>query len=166
MKKMLLALFLLAGFTRLEAQQQDYDTVPPYKKNPHIPQFQLLQPDSTWFSSNAIPKNRPVVIMYFNPDCGHCQLEAKNIATHMDELKKAYFVLVSYHSPGAIDTFVHEYKLDQFTNIRYGRDTKYYIPSYFRVKFTPFLAVYNKKGLLQKTFETGAEPDELVSLLK
>jgi hypothetical protein len=46
-----------------------------------------------------------------------------------------------------------------------GRDTEYYLPSFYRVQYTPFIAFYNKKGLLAKTFEMGAGAPALIKLL-
>lgn len=163
MKKTLaLVILVLAGFSGLQAQRDmSIDTTAPFRKHPAMPAFKLLQSDSSWFSSADIPKNQQVVIVYFNPDCGHCQQEAKNMVDHKDELKNAYFVFVSYHNPQQIGDFVKEYKLKELAHVAAGRDTQYYIPSFFRIKFTPFIAVYNKAGILQKTFEGGAEIETL-----
>jgi thioredoxin-related protein len=161
-KYVLLIAFSIGAFI---SQAQDYDTTAPYKKNPAIPSFKILQPDSTWFTDFDLPKNKMVIIMYFSPECGHCQLEAEDIVKHKEELKNAFFLLVSYHTPKEIGDFAHKYKLDKFPSLRMGRDTEYNLPSFFRVQYTPFLAVYNKKGLLVKTFEMGAGSDALIKLL-
>ena len=47
-----------------------------------------------------------------------------------------------------------------------GRDPKYMVPAFYRVKFTPFVAVYDKKGLFVKAFDGGAEMPQLLPLLK
>ncbi|WP_158559402.1 TlpA family protein disulfide reductase [Deminuibacter soli] len=162
MKKAALVILLLAGFFTVHAQRDiSYDTTAPYRHHPAIPDFKLLQPDSTWFNSADLPKNKHVVIVYFNPDCGHCQQEAKSMIEHKSELTNGAFVFVSYHNPQQIGEFVKEYKLKELAYVVAGRDTQYYIPSFFRIKFTPFVAVYDKKGNLQKTFEGGAEIDAL-----
>lgn len=163
MKKILTALlFIMVSHI---GYSQAYDTTAPYKKDKHIPAFQILQTDSTWFKSTKLPKNKPVVIVYFSPECSHCQIEAEKIASHMEELKNAFFVMVSYHTPAEIKAFAEKYKLAGFSNVVFGRDTAYFLPSFFRVKFTPFIAVYNKKGELTKTYEMGVEAEELVKVV-
>ncbi|GAC1441631.1 MAG: hypothetical protein NVSMB63_09380 [Sediminibacterium sp.] len=142
------------------------DTIPPYKKNPKIPAFRILQADSTWFSNKEIPKSHFTIMIYFSPDCGHCQYEAKEIVRNMDSLKKVFFVWSSYHPVNEIKDFYHKYGLDKFSNIRIGRDPNYAIPSFYQVKFTPFVAVYNKKGLFIKAYETGVEMAQLNALLR
>ena len=141
-----------------------------YKKDPHIPSFNILLPDSTWFTKDQIsPKYDYTIIIYFSPDCGHCQSSAKEIVMKMDSLKNAFFVFVAYKTLDEVSGFASYYGLDKFPNVRVGRDPKYYVPSFYRVTRTPFVVVYNKKGLLEKVYdpETAAVPEasDLVALV-
>lgn len=144
---------------------QDYDTIPPYQKDSLIPAFSILQTDSTWFNKEALPHNEPVVIIYFSPECGHCQLTAHEFEEKRNKFKNVFFVWVSYHPMADIKSFAEEYKLLNAKNIRVGRDPKYYVPSFFRVKFTPYIAVYGKNGKLIKTYDSGTEPETIIKLL-
>jgi len=146
---------------------QSYDSTPPYQKDSLIPAFSILQTDSTWFNKEALPGNKPVVIIYFNPECGHCQLTAHEFDQKKNKLKNVFFIWVTYDTSfKEIKSFAAEYKLLDEKNIRIGRDPKYFVPSFYRVKFTPFMAVYGKNGKLVKTYETGTDPDTIVKLLK
>ena len=164
MKKYVLLVAFLTGALICRAQQ--YDTTAPYRKNPAIPVFKILQPDSTWFTEARLPKNRPIIIMYFSPECGHCQVEAEDMVKNVDQLKNAFLLLVSYHTPKEIGDFAKKYKLNKFPHMAMGRDTEYNLPSFFRVQQTPFLAVYSKEGKLVKTFEAGAGAAELAKLVQ
>ena len=64
-----------------------------------------------------------------------------------------------------IQSFADTYKMLHVKNLVIGRDPKYYVPSYYRVKFTPYVAVYNKEGRLLQTFDGGTDPDTLYRLL-
>jgi thiol-disulfide isomerase/thioredoxin len=162
--KTLLA-FLFSGYFLSVANAQKFDTIPPYQKDSTIPALSILQTDSTWFNKEALPRNEPVVIIYFRPDCGHCQLTAHEFEQKMDQLKDVFFIWVSYDSVSHIKSFAEEYKLLDAKNIKVGRDTKYYVPSFFKIKFTPYIAVYNKKGKLIQTYEGGTDPDTIIRLL-
>ena len=81
-------------------------------------------------------------------------------------MRKFYFVWVSYHDLPEIKEFAKKFNLQQFNNIIIGRDPNYIIPSYFRVKFTPFIAVYNKEHHLLQTYEKGTDADTIINLLK
>ena len=165
MKKLLLFLILTVTITSINAQ--DYDTIPPYQKDSlHIPSFTVLQTDSVFINDKKIPKDKPVVIIYFSPECGHCQITADEFSKRMKDMKNIFFVWVSYYPLPEIKEFAKKFNLQQFNNIIIGRDPNYTIPSYFRVKFTPFMGVYNKEHHLIQTYQQGTEADTLINLLK
>lgn len=165
MKKYVLLFLFAVTALYLKAQEYDPNTAP-YKKDPKLPEIKILQADSTWFTDLLIPEDKPVIIMYFSPECGHCQIEAESLAKNKDILDSAFMVFVSYHSPGEVGDFVKKYRLDKFRYMAAGRDTEYYLPTFFRVQQTPFIAVYSKYHRLVKVFEAGASAEELSQLIK
>lgn len=165
MKKLIFLLVIILKINSVNAQ--DYDTIPPYQKDSlHIPAFTVLQTDSTYTNDKKIPANKPVIIIYFSPECGHCQITADEFSKKMVSMKDFYFVWVSYYPLPEIKDFAKKFNLQQLNNIIIGRDPNYTIPSYFRVKFTPFMAVYNKEHHLIQTYQQGTEADTLINLLK
>jgi len=153
MKQVFSFFFLLITASGIFAQSKTDDQAP-YKRDPAIPAFNIQLTDSSWFTKEQLPAYDHTIIIYFSPDCGHCQQQAKDIVQKMDSLKKVFFVFVAYKPLEDIKGFASYYGLDRFNNVRIGRDPKYYIPSFYRVKYSPFLAVYNKKGLLESVFDT------------
>lgn len=151
MKNIFIALFI--SICGLVASAQTANTVAPYKKDNRIPAFTILQPDSTWLTKAHLPKYNFTAIIYFSPTCGHCQYTAGELVKKMDSLKKVLFVFVSYNSMDEIVEFYKKYGLNKFRNVRIGRDPKYFVPSFYRVESTPFVAVYNKKGILIKVYD-------------
>ena len=165
MKKLfIIILVLLVGAAH--AQSADNDTIPPYKKTTKIPEFAILKSDSTWFTNKQLPDNKPLVIIYFSPDCGHCQMTAQEFVKDMDKLKNVELVWVSYHSPQQIEEFAEAYKLKQFSNVVLGRDPNYKIPVFYKIQFTPFMAVYDKKGNFLNAYPQGTSPDAIAKLIK
>jgi len=170
MKKIVFFLAFVCLCMQVIAQQTFIqDTIPAYLKTKQLPAFTLVtdikKKDTTWFTQNNIPANKPIIIIYFSPECGHCELEAKEIVKHMDSLRKAYFVFASYHPVDKIQAFAEKYYLNKFSNITVGRDIQYFIPVFFKVKFTPFVAVYNGNRNLLKVYEQGSEMNELIQLV-
>ena len=168
MKKTFLSLILIIfSLTTVLAQNsKTVDTIPPYKKNPSIPEFKIVTPDSLWYAKENVPQNKPFVIIYFSPDCGHCQFEAKELIKHSEDFKNVTFLWVSFHPLVAIKAFAAQYGLDKFPNMIYGRDPKYFLPSFYKVEFTPYMAVYNTAGSFVKEFREGAKPEELLEIVK
>lgn len=146
--------------TALFAQQPDK---PAYQRFPTVPPFDLLATDSvTHITKAQLKKNQPVLVMYFSPDCDHCQHQTEDILANMSKLKNVQIVMASYQPLDEIRRFRIRYKLDQYPNIHIGRDTQYFIPSFFGITSLPYLAIYNKKGDLVKVNEGNLKPGPLV----
>ncbi len=133
--------------------QNPIEDIPPYKKDLHIPEFSVLQIDSSWFTREMIPKSDFTAIIYFAPDCGHCQYTVKELVKNMDSLTNVFFLFVAYKPLQEIREFYTHYGLDKFNNVRMSRDPKYFIPAFYRVTSTPFVALYNKLGMLDRVFD-------------
>lgn len=165
MKKIFFLIIIAIKINAVSAQ--DFDTIPPYQKDSlHIPAFTVLKTDSLYTSDKVIPKDKPVVIIYFSPECGHCQITADEFSKKMKDMRDIYFVWVSYYPLPEVKAFAKKFNLQQFTNLVIGRDENYAIPSYYRVKFTPFMAVYNKEHHLIQTYQQGTDADTLIKLLQ
>jgi thiol-disulfide isomerase/thioredoxin len=163
MKKILFAALLFISF---QSFAQEYDTVPAFKKTQIIPDFQVQLIDSSLFANTDIPKGKPVIITYFNPECGHCQLEAKEVSDNLDKFKNAFLLFVSYQPMDQIKSFAQQFKLDFQPNIRFGRDAKYFLPAFYRVEFTPYNAIYDKNGKFVRVYPTGMNVKEVTEWLK
>lgn len=163
--KYFLAIVISLSFVSVKAQTPAYDTIPPFQKDSMLPVFSIMQTDSSWFNNLNLPKDKPVVILYFSPECGHCQLTAHEYMKDAKRFKDVFFVWVSYQPMEEIKTFADNYKMLKAKNIAIGRDPKYYVPAFFKVKYTPFIAVYNKDGKLIQAFDGGTDTDTLYGLL-
>ena len=164
MKKLnfFLLLILIAFSTKA---QSPIDTIPNYQKNKAIPEFRLLLTDSSWMSKKDIPAYDYTAIIYFSPECNHCQYEATEIINKIDSLKNVLFIWASYRDFEDIKKFYYKYKLNLYPNMKVGRDPKYSIPAFYQVKFTPFVALYNHQKEFVKAWEMGVEMPELIEFI-
>lgn len=143
-----------------------FDTTAPYQKTPYIPPFRIQMPDSAWFSKTNLQKNKAALILYFSPDCGHCQLETEELLSKMKELNNLQIVMITSRPFEDMANFADHYKIKRFPAIKIGTDPARFVTGFYDVKFTPFSALYNKKGTLVKVYEKGIDMEELVSLTK
>ena len=166
MKRSLLsAIFILIGV--IVYSQQDSIQLPPYKRFPTVPPFKLLKIDSTsYFTKSDLKKNKAVLIILFNPDCDHCKHEIEEIIKDMDKLKDIQIVLATMMPFDLMKSFYEKYGLDKFNNLTVGRDFQYLLPTYYQIRFMPYLAMYDKKGNLLTTFEGTMKIDDLVNVFK
>jgi thiol-disulfide isomerase/thioredoxin len=169
MKKIILlflAVLLLGAIKNVTAQ----DNTPvrpdaPYLTNKNIPDFALLLTDSSRFNNNNIPNSKFTILIYFSPDCGHCQHEATEMVKNIDSLKHVYFVWAGSRSIPELKAFSEKYGFNALPNVVCGQDQQYSIPSYYQVKYTPFVAVYDNRKQFVKAYEMGVEIPELLKLI-
>jgi thiol-disulfide isomerase/thioredoxin len=161
-----LAVLLLGVINNATAQ----DNTPvrpdaPYLTNKNIPAFSLLLADGKNFTQAEIPTSKYTIIIYFSPDCGHCQHEATEMVKNIDSLKHTYIVWAGSRSMPELKAFSEKYGLNACPNMVCGQDQQYSIPSYYQVKYTPFVAVYDNRKQFVKAYEMGVEIPELLKLI-
>ncbi len=105
---------------------------------------------------------KPVVITYFSPSCGHCQLEAKALADSAAQLGGLHLVWVSSHPLEALRAFDSAYGL-QKAGVQLMRDVDYVLPPYFDIQFTPFTVLASPEGRLIRHWRKGASVVDLVA---
>jgi len=146
---------------------QDKDSLAPYRQFPAIPQFKIQLMDSTtWFTKAGLSSKKPTWIIYFSPDCGHCQIETEEIISNIKSLQNIQILLVTSRPFEDVKAFYDHYLLKRFPNIVVGIDPARMFVNFYQVQTTPFSALYNKKGKLIKAYLSGTSIPELISLAK
>jgi thiol-disulfide isomerase/thioredoxin len=147
--------------------QQENVTLPPYKRFPTVPPLKLLLLDSTsYFTKNDLKKNKPVLIIVFNPDCEHCKHETEEIIKNIDSLKNIQIIMATMMPFDLMKSFYEKYELQRFQNITVGKDVQYTLPSFYQMHFMPYLAMYDKKGNLLDTFEGSMKIEDLIHIFR
>ena len=159
MRSLIILISVLIFSSKCIAQ---HDTTAPFKRFPVIPPISLLKTDSTLITKEQLKKNQPVLIMFFSPECHHCQKQIEDMLARINDFKKIQIILATYRSMDELLSFEQKYKLANYPNIQSGRDTKYFIQPFYKVKNLPYLALYNRKGDLITTFEGNVAVDKLV----
>lgn len=128
-----------------------------------IPAFQITTvPDSNIYSSALLQKNKPVVIILFNPDCEHCQRETKELLAWRNEIKELQIVMVSAAPYHKVKTFYEDYNIAVLPNIKMGCDIEYKLVLTFKATSYPAVYVYDAKGILSKAFVGGASVPAII----
>ena len=141
------------------------DTSPQYFKSPVIPAFNIRKmPDSSSFTNNLMQKNKPTVLIFFNPDCEHCQHATKNMVEKIDKLKDVQILMVSVLDYGLVRKFYEDYKIADYPNITMARDAKYELPRFYNIYSIPDVYVYDKNGKFLNHFKKDIPVDEIIAL--
>lgn len=152
----------ISGYT----QEKPIASPAPFEKFKSLPPFELTGLDGKKFKRDNLPKNKGTILMFFSPDCHHCLLQMDWMKEAKEQLKGFNFVLATYQPLETLQGFHKTYKLEEWKNIYIGRDDKYFLPPYFRIKNLPFLALYDKKGQLISVFEGNTKTDLILTAFK
>jgi len=139
----------------------------PYQKHPTLPAFYiLLQDSSTIFNTYYIEEGRPTVLMFFSPDCEHCQQFTKGLIEHMDSLKEVQFFLFTPMSLAMLRPFAEKMKLKNYKNMMVGKDYQFFFPQFYGAKYVPYIAVYDRQKKFVKMFEGNVKIEELMKVMR
>lgn len=160
MKYLLLALFFFFTSGSVFAQKKAIpQEIPPYRI--------LTVPDSTYQTPADLKKNRPVIVIYFAPDCDHCEQFAQSIIRKIKTLRDAQLIFITFAGYQSTKNFVKKFGLSKYPNITVGTEGyTYTVQRFYRVTITPFTAVYHKSGRLLKTFSKIPKVEDMTALLK
>ena len=146
--------------------QPSKDKDAPYFKNHAYPDIKLLLTDSsTIFTKNNLPTDKTVAIIFFSPDCEHCQHTAKELVTKMDSLQGMVLVWngPSYLPLEDTKAFYEKYELYKYPNIIMGKEVAYYMPIFYRIEITPYAAIY-KNGTFYTELRNGITVKDFIAI--
>lgn len=155
-----------SGTKQQTAQVQEEAPGAPVKPRP-IPDYRILTTDSVWVTPAELHKGKPVVIIYFSPDCSHCQRMMYEMKPKFNELKNVQFVMITWSLKWdirAIKEFRRDYGLKDFANFIIGTEgyTKK-VQDYYDVHTTPYIAMYDSKGKWVKGFDKVPKTEDVIA---
>lgn len=158
-----LLLFILPSIAFLQPSK---DTSAPYFKSHSYPDIKLLLTDSTTiFTKNNLPKDKIVALIFFSPDCEHCQHTAQELVKKMDSLQDIVMIWngPSYSPLSDTKAFYEKYQLNNYPNIIMGKEMAYFMPIFYRIEITPYVAIY-KNGIFYTELRNGFTAKDLIEI--
>ncbi len=133
-----------------------------------LPNLRMITIDSsTRILPDDIPKGCPVILIYFDPDCEHCQKVTDDLILHMSELGHAKIYMVTNNpSHEALEQFYQKNRLDKSQNIIIAEDYKYSFYRLFKPSAVPYIAIYNAKKSLVKIYQGETDVNSIISGLR
>lgn len=148
-RTLIFSFLLLAGIYSAHAQ-----AVSGLKK---IAPFQIRLTNGQQFSASQLAAG-PVVLIYFSPDCEHCQDFTKDLVKNYNVVANKQVVMVTFQSMEMLKPFVKQYSLATYPNFKVGTEgTSYVVQRYYGIRSFPYIAIYDKTGKLVKVYE-GEQP--------
>jgi len=133
-----------------------------------IPSYRVLSaPDSAYKTPANLKKNQPVMIVYFSPDCSHCQQLMYEMKGQMKSFAKIQVVMVTPVDYKMVKGFYRDFGISAYPNITVGTEGyTYQVLKYYNVKMTPYIAIYDHKHKLLKAYEKAPKIKELAAMVK
>lgn len=154
-KKLLLACTLLLACSFCFAQDIP-KTIPPFNM--------VLSDGVTYHNADKVEKNKPLMIVYFDPECQHCQEFTKKLVKNISKFNTVQIVMIC-SVPGLppLKKFVDMFGLTKYPSIKAGTEGMYQTTlKFYDVDTTPFVALYDKDQKLITFHRTVPEIGTLV----
>jgi thioredoxin-related protein len=152
---LLVALAVACGQTEkkteeLERTAQAQQPIEPEVKNERpVMTFTLL--DGSKIDAQSL--NEKMVLILFQPDCDHCQQEAKQIKNRLEAFKDYQLYFISSHPMEIIEKFAKDYGLYKKENVHFGATTVESVLDNYGAISAPSIYIYTKEGRLVEEFE-------------
>ena len=132
-----------------------------------LPPFKMLLSNNKVFSATELPKNKPVIVIYFDPDCDHCQKLAKEIFKNINSFRRIEVVMVTFKPIAEVTAFEKKYKTHNYSNVNVGTEgTTFQLRNYYQLTKMPFAALYDKHQKLNSSYGQEASADVVIKRLK
>lgn len=132
-----------------------------------LPDIALRQLDSTQTSSRAWARQRATVIVYFDPDCDHCQHEAAELRSRAADMAQVRLLWVSTASLPALRRFEATYGLQkQIPSLLIGQLPSAAVPGRLGLSVVPSILVYGAEGTLREKLVGQTKVDRILKALR
>ena len=138
-----------------------------FAQSGQIPPFQIIQANGKVFTARELPAGKPILIVYFSPECDHCHTFMQELFKKPADIQKASVVLITFLSVEKVRKFVADYKMAQYPNVYTGTEgTSFFVRNHYKIREMPFTALYDKQGKLLCSYEKEIPFNQLMARLK
>lgn len=132
-----------------------------------VPPFKILLTNGKTFEAKDLPKGKPVVIIYFAPDCEHCQTLMNAVFKQINNFKKVEMVMVTFKPLNEVADFEKNYQTYKYSNIIVGTEVPaFFFRLYYHLVNTPFTVLFDKLGKYIYSYRKETPIGDLVSRVK
>ena len=132
-----------------------------------IPPFKMTLSNNKIFKAADLPKGKPLVLIYFDPDCDHCQKLMADLFKKINNFKKVEMVLITFKSVTEVAAFEKKYTTSKYANMKVGTEgTLFYLKNYYKLVKMPFTALYDSKGNYSYSYRDETLVDDLIKRLQ
>ncbi len=128
-----------------------------------LPEMPLLRSDGTQTTARSLTGN--VILVFFLPDCDHCQREARQIGNNLNAFKDYALYFVSTAPLPEQEKFGKEYNLSGQPNVSFAQASPDELYKHFGLFPTPTVYIYREGGRLVKVFRDETPVEQIIAAL-
>jgi hypothetical protein len=116
-----------------------------------LPALPFYTMEGTRFDSAAFTgyKGR-LILLFFMPDCEHCQYMARELYKHAKDFGNSRIVMVTVADSESVVAFNKQYRLNELSNVQVLRDKYLQFPGLFGSSVVPSFFIYSAGKLTRK----------------
>ncbi|HYC85664.1 MAG TPA: redoxin domain-containing protein [Chryseosolibacter sp.] len=114
---------------------------------------------------NARDIDEQMLLILFQPDCDHCQDEARQIKKRLEAFKDYQLYFISSQPIEMIEKFSRDYQLTNLPNVHFGHTEVQNVWNNFGSISAPSMYLYSKEGRLVESFEGLVDVEVIIKYL-
>src|ERR1035437_4747683 len=126
--------------------------------------FESVNGGQTWI--DGFNPGQPTVIIYFHPECEHCQYEASEIGKESERFAKANMILITPDdSIKRVEAFAIKYRLWEVDNLAILVDRKNQFKKQFGASIIPSVFIYGSDKKLLKMYKGEVQMKAIIQFI-
>ena len=127
--------------------------------------FESVNGGQTWI--DGFNPGQPTVIIYFHPECEHCQYEALEIGKDAERFAKANMILITPDdSTKRVEAFAIKYRLWEVDNLVILVDRKNQFKNQFGTSVIPSVFIYGSNKKLLKMYKGEVQMKAIIQIIE
>ncbi|QEC72718.1 redoxin domain-containing protein [Arachidicoccus ginsenosidivorans] len=129
-----------------------------------IAPFKIQLVNGQEFTYKDLEHDKPVILVYFSPDCQECQQFTKSLVKRIADFKDRQLLFVTYQPLDKVTAFYNENGLRKYPQLKMGTEGySFTVQKYYKVEHFPFVASYDKTGHLVQVYVNNTQPEKLAA---
>lgn len=127
--------------------------------------FESVNGGQTWI--DAFNPEYPTVVIYFHPECEHCQYEASEIGKQPEKFGKANMILITPDdSIKRVEDFALKYRLWEVDNLVILVDRENQFKNQFGASVIPSVFIYGADKKLLKMYKGEVQMKAIIQIIE
>lgn len=133
--------------------------------NVQLPTFSFVTPGGEEIASSYFENDRPLIVIYFEPTCIHCELQAEWLANRINDFNHIDLLFVAWEPTNEIPDFRDRF-FPQVENVYFAMDGDQEFDQLFGFSQIPTIYVYDDSNQLKKKFKKETKAERLLKALE